>query len=426
MKIEGLRGRMILDSRGVPTVEATIESTKGSVTASVPAGTSTGSHEAVELRDGDRRWGGQGVSKAVSHVTAELAAAVKGKNLADQAALDELLIKTDGTPDKSRLGANAILAVSLAGLKAFAAEAGQPLWQFAATAAGLPRPAQLPVPLANVINGGAHADNQLDVQEFMLVPRGFERFADAVRAVTETYQVLKTALAGRGAGTGVGAEGGFAPNLSSHTEVLDLLVAAIGEAGYESGQEIAIGLDVAASEFLKDGSYVFEGQALSADQMVAQYASLLESYPLVSLEDPLAEDDAAGWERAASRLKESVQLVGDDLTVTDAKRISSAAEAGLISAVILKPNQIGTVTETWRALVAARAGNVTPIISHRSGETDDDVIADLAVGWGVPQVKIGAPARGERVAKYNRLLEIESAIGSSATYAGKHFPKGAA
>lgn len=423
MKVERLSARSILDSRGYPTVEATMTTDTGAVTAAVPSGTSTGEHEAKELRDGDDRWNGKGVTKAVSHINAELAKAIVGADLKDQAALDELLIKTDNSPDKSRLGANAVLAVSLAGAKAFAQATGQPLYLHLAASAGRSEPVQLPLPLLNVINGGAHADNSLSIQEFMLVPHGFETFSEALRAATETFHALHELLKGRGLATGVGQEGGFAPDLTSHTETLDLLVSAIEKAGYQPSEQISLALDVAASEFIKDDHYVFEGHGLSADQLVAQYASLIDSHPLVSIEDPLGEDDAAGWQRAAERLGSSVQLVGDDLTVTDAARINQNAPQ--LGAVILKPNQIGTVTETLAAVQACEANDLKPIISHRSGETWDDVIADLAVGWGTPQIKAGAPSRGERVAKYNRLSGIERALGGSATFAGRKALHGA-
>lgn len=424
MKIERLAARSILDSRGYPTVEATVTTAAGSVTAAVPSGTSTGEHEAKELRDGDGRWGGQGVSKAVSHVNAELAKAVVGPELADQAALDDLLKQTDNTPDKSRLGANALLAVSLAGLKAAALEAGKPAYVYLAEAAGRSEPVRLPLPLLNVINGGAHADNALSIQEFMLVPHGFETFAEALRATTETFHTLHELLKGRGLATGVGQEGGFAPELASHTEVLDLLVNAIDKAGYRAGEQISLALDVAASEFREEDHYVFEGHGLSADQLVAQYASLVEGYPLVSIEDPLGEDDDGGWQRAAERIGSDVQVVGDDRTVTDAGRIDQYADQ--LGAVILKPNQIGTVTETLAAVTACEKNGLQAIISHRSGETADDIIADLAVGWGTPQIKAGAPSRGERVAKYNRLLGIERDLGGSAIFAGRGALKGGA
>lgn len=423
MKIERLWARSILDSRGYPTVEATVTTAVGSATASVPSGTSTGSHEAVELRDGDSRWNGKGVTKAVSHVNAELSKALVGKQFKSQADLDQALLAADGTDQKSRLGANAILAVSVAGLKAAAQHADLPAWQYIAKEAGRPEPTRLPLPLLNVINGGAHADNALAIQEFMLVPHGFDSFHDALRAATETFHALHSLLKGRGLSTGVGQEGGFAPEIASHTEALDLLVSAIKEAGYAPDVQISLALDVAASEFMKDGNYVFEGRGLTADQLVALYASMLDSYPLVSIEDPLGEDDTAGWHKAAERLKEHVQVVGDDLTVTNATRINEVAAD--ISAVILKPNQIGTVTETFQALEACETAGLAPIISHRSGETPEDIIADLAVGWGAPQIKAGAPSRGERVAKYNRLLAIEQQLGGSAVFPGKSALKGA-
>lgn len=421
MNVTRLTARQILDSRGRPTVEATLATDRTAGTASVPSGTSTGSHEARELRDGDRRWGGHGVAKAVSHVNVELASALKGKPIDDQAAFDSWLRETDGTDDKSRLGANALLAVSLAAFKARASGKGSQPYQEAADLLGVPAPTGIPVPLCNVLNGGAHADNSLVIQEFMIVPHGLGSFSNALRALSEVSAALRSRLAGQGAGTGVGLEGGFAPDLPTHSEALDLLVGAIKDAGYEPGTHLSLALDVAASGLLKDGRYVFEGQALSAEQLVAQYASLLDRYPIVSIEDPLGEEDVAGWERAAARLRGDTQLVGDDLTVTDAGRIKDAAAKGLISAVIIKPNQIGTVSETLDAVRAARENGIKPILSHRSGETNDDVLADFAVGWEAPQIKAGGMSRGERVAKYNRLWQIEQALGGSAVYAGKGF-----
>ena len=418
MAIRSVTGRMILDSRGVPTVEATVVTDKAAGTAAVPSGASTGSHEALELRDGDQRWNGKGVSKAVSHVNVEIAGTLKGKDVTDQAALDKAMLALDGTPDKSRLGANAVLAVSLACLKAAAAAKGQPLWKYVAKSVKNADPVQLPVPLCNVINGGAHADNPLAVQEFMLVPHGFDRFGEALRAVSETFQQLKKTLKSRGLSTGVGDEGGFAPNLDSHTAALDLLVAAISEAGYQPGKQISLALDVAASEFLKDGSYIYEGQPLSADQLVALYASWLDNYPIISLEDPLGEDDWEGWEHLRKRLGQRLQLVGDDLTVTNVSRIREALDREVINASIIKLNQIGTYTETLAARDTLLAGGSQTIISHRSGETVDDTIADLAVAWGASQIKTGSVSRGERVTKYNRLLEIEAVLGGSAVYAG--------
>ncbi len=420
MKINTISARSILDSRGFPTVEATVVTEAGAFVAGVPSGTSTGSHEAVELRDGDRRWGGQGVSKAVSHVNVELAGALKGKDVTDQAGVDQVMRDLDNTPDKSRLGANALLAVSLACLQAGAAAKKQPLWKHLGKSVSRSEPVQLPLPLCNVINGGAHADNSLAIQEFMLVPHGFKTFAEALRAATETFHALRGLLKSRGQATSVGAEGGFAPDFESHTAALSVLVEAIEAAGYKPADQISLALDVAASEFREEsGAYIFEGHPLSAEQLAAQYASLAETYPIVSIEDPLGEDDWDGWEAVTRRLDGKVQLVGDDLTVTNVERIGQAIERGVISAAILKPNQIGTYSETeaaWRRLTQS---GLAAILSHRSGETLDTTIVDMAVGWGAPQLKAGSLSRGERVAKYNRLLAIERELGGSAVYVGK-------
>lgn len=419
MKIKNISARSILDSRGIPTVEATVTAGTVAGTASVPSGTSTGSHEAKELRDGDRRWNGLGVSKAVSHVNAELAGALKGKDVTDQEALDQLMCELDRTDDKSRLGANAILVVSLACLRTAAALKKVPLWQHVAGTAGKRSVATLPVPMLNVINGGAHADNSLAIQEFMLVPHGFDTFAESLRAGTETYHALAKLLAAQGLSTNVGAEGGFAPNLNNHTAALDLMVRAIEQAGYEPGKQISLALDVAANSFYSDGGYVFEGQPLTAEQLAAEYAALIGNYPIVSIEDPLAEDDWNGWQKLSGRIGVDTKLIGDDLTVTNADRIKQAEEAGILSGVIIKPNQAGTYTEAKTAWQTVTDGGLLPITSHRSGETTDDLLADLTVGLEVPMLKAGAPARGERVAKYNRLLAIEQSLGGSAVYAGK-------
>ncbi len=421
--IRTITARSILNSRGNPTVEATVTTDKAVGVASVPSGASTGTHEAKELRDGDRRWGGQGVTKAVSHVNVEIASLLKGRDVTEQEALDRMMLDFDGTPDKSRLGANAILAVSLACLNAAAQVQGLPVWQHLAKRRQKPEPTRLPVPLCNVINGGAHADNPLDIQEFMLVPHGFDTYAEALRSLSETFHALKKLLKARGLSTGVGDEGGFAPDLESHTQALDLLVEAIAAAGYEPGQQISLALDVAASEFLQSGSYVFEKQPLTAGQMVALYDSLVDRYPIISLEDPFGEDDWEGWELLAKRLGDRVQIVGDDLTVTNTTRLQEAIDKEVISAAILKPNQIGTVTETEAARDLLERANRRGILSHRSGETVDTSIVDLAIGWEVTQIKAGSVSRGERVAKYNRLSEIEQYLGGSAVYSGSIFKK---
>lgn len=424
MAIRAVTARSILDSRGIPTIETTVTTDKVAATASVPSGTSTGSHEAKELRDEDRRWQGKGVAKAVSHVNAELSHTLRGKDVFDYEALDTAMSALDGTPDKSRLGANAILSVSLACVRAAALSKGKELWKFVGTHAGNKSPVRTPLPLCNVINGGAHADNPLAIQEFMLVPHGFNKFSEAVRAATETFHSLGKLLKGRGAGTGVGAEGGYAPNLDNHRIALDMMMEAIREAGYEPGKQISLALDVAASEFYRDGSYVFEGQPLTAEQMTAFYGELLDSYPLFSIEDPLAEDDWEGWEHLASRLRDRVQLVGDDLTVTNTERVEEATRRDVLTAAILKPNQVGTYTETLAAFRKLTEAGNHAIISHRSGETNDDFIADLAVGWGASQIKAGSVSRGERVAKYNRLLEIDQQLGGNAVFAGPELAKG--
>lgn len=421
--IRTVTARAILDSRGNPTVETTVTTDKVTGTASVPSGVSTGTHEAKELRDGDRRWGGRGVSKAVSHVNVEIAGLLKGKDVTDQEAIDTSMIELDGTTDKSRLGANAILSVSLACLDASAKVHGVAVWQHLANRLKRSEPAQLPIPLCNVINGGAHADNALNIQEFMLAPHGFDTFSEATRALSETFHALRKLLQTRNLSTGVGDEGGFAPPIESHTAVLDLLVSAITAAGYKPGTQISLALDVAASEFMQDGSYIFENQGLSASQLVALYDSLVAQYPIVSIEDPLGEDDFEGWELLHNRLADKVQIVGDDLTVTNVSRINQAIEKRLVSAVILKPNQIGTVTETVAAHLSLKEQSVHSIPSHRSGETNDPIIADIAVGLEASQMKLGSVSRGERISKYNRLLAIEQYLGGSAVYPNNIYKK---
>lgn len=424
MKITKVSGRMILDSRGYPTVEATVVSDKGSGTAAVPSGASTGSHEALELRDGNERWNGKGVAKAVSHINVELASALKGVTTKSQHELDAILRQTDGTVDKSRLGANAVLAVSLAALRARSAGHHQQLFEHISHHAGV-KHTTIPVPLCNVINGGAHADNSLSIQEFMYIPHGFDSYHEALRALSETFQALGKVLQGRGYSKAVGDEGGYAPDIDNHHTALDMMVEAIKKAGYEPGKHLSLALDVAASEFYRDGSYIFEGQPLTAEQLTALFDALVEEFPIVSIEDPLAEDDWDGWKLFYRRLGDKIQVVGDDLTVTNITRVREAIAADTISAVILKPNQIGTYSETHDAWKLLTDHQLQGIISHRSGETNDASIIDMAVGWGLHQVKIGSVSRGERVAKYNRLLEIESAFGSSAVYAGKYLAFGA-
>jgi enolase len=418
-KITAVTGRTILDSRGFPTVEARVAAGNAVGVASVPSGRSVGSHEAAELRDDDRRWHGHGVSKAVSHINVQLAGLLIGKDVIDQAALDAAMRELDGTSNLKRLGANAVLAVSLACLRAAAAAADKPLYMYIAEQRGEGEPHRLPLPLVNVINGGAHAPNNLTIQEFLLVPHGFGSFGDALRAATETYESLGQILASRGVATGLGDEGGFAPDLDNHIAALEIMVDAISQAGYKPGEEISLALDLAANSFHENSGYVLAGHGLTSEQLVTEYDQLLQRFPLVSLEDALAEDDSEGWKALVARLGESVQVVGDDLTVTDPKRIAKAAAASEITGVILKPNQIGTYTDAAAARQAAFEAGLVAIASHRSGETGDDWIADLAVGWNCDQIKAGAPARGERTAKYNRLLAIEQELGSGTEFAGK-------
>jgi enolase len=416
-----MRAREILDSRGNPTVEVEVVLSDGSSgRAAVPSGASTGSREAIELRDGDKgRYLGRGVLRAVQHVQEVLAPALVGLRAEDQGAVDRRLRELDGTDNKAKLGANAILGASLATAAAAAAAAGLPLFRYL----GGPLATTLPVPLLNVINGGRHADNPLDLQEFMLVPAGFASFAEALRAGVETYHHLRALLGERGLSTAVGDEGGFAPALRSSEEALELLTSAIARAGYRPGEEIALAVDAAATELTEgDGearpSYRLEGSTLDAAQLAERYAGWRSRFPLVSLEDGLAEDDWEGWAHLTRRLGGRLQLVGDDLFVTNASLLARGVEAGVANAILIKPNQIGTLSETWAAVELARRSGYRAILSHRSGETDDVSIAHLAVASGCGQIKTGAPARGERVAKYNELLRIAEALGESAVYAG--------
>jgi enolase len=427
--IDQLHAREILDSRGNPTLEVECYLDGGAWgRAAVPSGASTGSREALELRDGDDRYGGKGVSQAVENVHKEIAAFLRGKDARDQALLDRQLIDLDGTADKSRLGANAILGASLAVAKAAADAAGLPLYQYL----GGPGSTLLPVPLLNVLNGGAHADNTLDIQEFMIVPLGFPSFGEALRAGVETYHALKGLLKSKGLSTGVGDEGGFAPNLASNRDALDLLVAGIELAGYEPGRQIALALDVAASELAETDrkrritySLAGEGRAkLSADDLIELYRGWLDAYPLISIEDGLAENDRAGWKTLTDELGRRVQLIGDDLFVTNPGILAQGIEDGLANALLVKLNQVGTLTETLEAVDLARAHGYANIISHRSGETSDSTIADLAVATRAGQIKTGAPARSDRVSKYNRLIRIEEELEEAATYAGASaFPR---
>jgi len=417
-RIVAVHAREILDSRGNPTVYVTVRLADGAIgQVGVPSGASTGSLEAIELRDGDpNRYGGKGVLSAVEHVNGAIASAVVGRDAQDQAALDHLLIELDGTPNKSHFGANAILGVSLAVAKASAASRGLPLYQ----AIGGEGATLLPVPLMNVINGGMHADNPLDMQEFMLIPLSGARFADNLRMGVETYHRLKGLFHARRLGTDVGDEGGFAPNLHSAEEAIDALLDAIEASGYRPGVDIAIGIDVAATNLFHDGIYALPGAArqYSTDALLEYYARLRAQYPIISLEDGITENDWAAWRRLTDDLGATTQLVGDDLFVTNPARLREGIERRAANAILLKVNQIGTLTETMEAAALARREHYATIVSHRSGETEDTTIADLAVALGSGQIKTGAPARSERVAKYNRLLQIEEELGPRACYGG--------
>jgi enolase len=420
-KIRNVDALEILDSRGNPTVQVMMQLESGACgVAKVPSGASTGKREAVELRDGDKkRYHGKGVLKAVGNVVKEIAPAVKGFASEDQTGLDEKLIALDGTPNKARLGANAILGVSMAAAHATAAEKKVPLYRYLADRDTY----TIPVPMLNVLNGGKHADNNVDFQEFMIAPVGAPSFTEALRAAAETFQTLKQILNKKGYDTGVGDEGGFAPRLRSNEEPMELLQQAIQEAGYKPGQDIAINLDPAASELYEDGVYVFaksDKSRKTPEQMVALWADWLKRYPeLYSLEDGLAEDDWDGWARITKQLGDKLQLVGDDIFVTNPAILAKGIQAGVANSVLIKLNQIGTITETLRCIELARKNGYTAVVSHRSGETDDTTIADFTVATGVGQIKTGSVSRGERVAKYNRLLEIEKELGSKAKYAGQ-------
>jgi enolase len=420
--IEAVGAREILDSRGNPTVEVEVLLDDGIVQrAAVPSGASTGAFEAYELRDGDKsRYGGKGVLKAVAAVIDELGPALEGVEASEQRIVDEILIDTDGTENKSRVGANAILGVSLAVAKAAADAADLPLFRYL----GGPNAHILPVPLFNVINGGSHADNGIDMQEFFLAPIGASSFAEALRWGTETYHVLKGELLKAGYATGLGDEGGFAPDLPSNREGLDFLITAIEKAGFKPGTEIALGMDVAATEFFKDGAYVFEGKNWTAEQLTDYYVELADAYPIITIEDALAEDDWDAWKHLTEKLGSKIQLVGDDLFVTNPKRLADGIKRGVANSLLVKVNQIGTLSETLDAVDLAHRAGYTTMFSHRSGETEDTTIADLAVATGSGQIKSGAPARSERVAKYNQLLRIEEELGDAAVFAGRSaFPR---
>ena len=422
--IEAIGAREILDSRGNPTVEVEVLLEDDSFgRAAVPSGASTGAFEAHESRDGDKsRYLGKGVQNAVKAVVNDIDEALVGFDALDQRLVDAALIAIDGTPTKSNLGANAILGVSLANARAAAEATGQPLYRYL----GGPNAYVLPVPLMNIINGGAHADTGVDIQEFMIVPLGAETFSEAIRWGVEVYHALKSLLHSKGLSTGLGDEGGFAPELPTNAAALDLIAEAVAKAGYKLGTEIALALDVASTEFYSEatGKYTFEGQERTSDEMIAYYANLVANYPLVSIEDPLAEDDWAGWTKMTAELGTKVQLVGDDLYVTNPARLQKGIDEAAGNAILVKVNQIGTLTETLDAVSLAQRHGMKAIISHRSGETEDTFIADLAVATNAGQIKTGAPARSERVAKYNQLLRIEEELQDAALYAGRGaFPR---
>ena len=411
--------REILDSRGNPTIEVEVCLEDGSVgRAAVPSGASTGAHEAVELRDGDKnRYLGKGVTKAVDNVNDVIAEALIGLEATRQVEIDEMLIRLDGTPNKGKLGANAILGVSMAVAKAAAASVGLPLYLYLGGVSAQ----ELPVPMMNILNGGQHADNNVDIQEFMIMPVGAASFSEALRMNAEIYHGLKSLLNAKGLGTGLGDEGGFAPNLKSNEEAIEVILEAVKKAGYKPGEDIMIALDVAASEFYKDGKYQMEGEGLvkTSNQMVDYLAALCEKYPIVSIEDGLAEDDWKGWKALTKKLGAKVQLVGDDLFVTNEERLLEGIKNDTANAILIKVNQIGTLTETFNAIETAKRAGYTCIISHRSGETEDTTLADIAVAVNAGQIKTGAPARTDRVAKYNQLLRIEEDLGGAAKYKGK-------
>ena len=413
-----MRARQILDSRGNPTVEVDVQLGSGAHgRAAVPSGASTGEFEATELRDGGDRWQGKGVTRAVANVDGEIAQAVTGMDAADQKGLDGALIALDGTPNKSRLGANAILGVSLAAAQAQAAEEGLALWRYI----GGERARVLPVPMMNVLNGGVHADNRVDFQEFMIVPCGAPTFSECLRMGAEVFHALKRTLHERGLGTAVGDEGGFAPDLDSNEQALEILIAGIQAAGLKPGEDVAIALDPAASELYRDGAYVLEheGRTLSAGELSDYWADLVERYPIVSIEDGMDEEDWDGWRTLTERLGDAVQLVGDDVFVTNTERLKRGIDGGVANSILIKVNQIGTLSETLEAIAMAREAGYTAVMSHRSGETEDVTIADLAVATGCGQIKTGAPSRSDRVAKYNQLLRIEEQLGASAEFPGR-------
>ena len=418
-QISHILAREILDSRGNPTLEAEVTLSSGQTgRAAVPSGASTGSKEAIELRDGDKtRYQGKGVKKAVEHVNGEIAKALHGFDVFDQAGLDQRLINLDGTENKARLGANALLGVSLAAAHAAAAAKGQALWQYLANG----RQVTLPVPMMNIINGGAHADNNVDMQEFMVLPVGFDSFSEALRAGTEIFHSLKSVLKGRGLSTSVGDEGGFAPDLRSNEEALETILEAIAKAGYHAGDDVLLGLDVASTEFFENGKYnlMGEGKRLSSEQFCDFLADWSRKYPIITIEDGMAENDWAGWKLLTDAVGKDVQLVGDDLFVTNPDIFQDGIDQKVANAILIKVNQIGTLSETLKAIAMADANRYAAIVSHRSGETEDTTIADIAVASTATQIKTGSLCRSDRVAKYNQLLRIEQALGTKARYAGR-------
>ena len=419
MKIQRVHAREVLDSRGLPTVEVEVTLKNGVVgRATVPSGASTGVHEAVELRDGGKRYLGKGVARAVSHVNDKIAPRLRGKEARDQAAIDQIMIDMDGSPNKGKLGANAVLGVSLAVAHAQARAQNLSLYRYL----GGTTAKTLPVPMLNVLNGGAHADNNVDVQEFMVVPYGLRSFADALRSAAEIFQTLKKVLHDRGLSTSVGDEGGFAPRVKSNAEAIELLLEAITQAGYQAGRQVGLALDVASSEFYDNGGYVFkksDGQKRSRDDMVKLYEDWVRQYPIVSIEDGFAEDDWEGWRMMTQALGKKIQLVGDDLFVTNKIRLKQGIDSGVANSILVKVNQIGSLSETLDTMKLAKEAGYTTVMSHRSGETKDVTIADLAVATNAGQIKTGAPCRGERTAKYNQLLRIEEELGKRAVYPGK-------
>jgi enolase len=419
MKVRQVHAREVLDSRGQPTVEVEVSLANGiTARATVPSGASTGEHEALELRDGGKRFLGKGVARAVENVNRKLAPRLRGKNAREQAAIDRMMIEMDGTSDKGKLGANAILGVSLAIAHAQARAQGLSLYRYLGGAGAK----TLPVPMLNVLNGGVHADNNVDVQEFMVVPYGMKSFAEALRAAAEIFQTLKKVLYDRSYSTGVGDEGGFAPRVKSNAEAIELLLEAITQAGYKTGSQVALALDVAASEFYEGGVYVFkksDGRGRSKDEMVRLYDDWVRQYPIISIEDPFAEDDWNAWSMITDALGKKVQIVGDDIFVTNKERLQRGIDSKVANSILIKVNQIGTLTETLETMGLAKKSGYTTVISHRSGETEDVTIADLAVATNAGQIKTGAPCRGERTAKYNQLLRIEEELRTRAVFAGK-------